>query len=323
MDYDIEDNPSAAQLEGFLFVALYLLVAVALASLLWRGDDRSPADGAAVREIPICPAGLPEAPAGHIRVQLRLDRELLADFAPGAEERGLLEAWRAYNRQEAASGGARLEPALTRENRALAARMVDYATRHGREAYVRLGVHLADALQAARGTLEEAAWPAGQALPAFVDSHPTDARVSAFLDLAGNLLAHAEQSGLFPSAPLSAEGEIRRHFLLRLVFKVRWLLWIRDHEPIETGLTRFEATRYLLWKARRTGFRQPERMFRILNELGRVDPTGHHAHVFGCQYMKMGLTEVARRFFVAELASHPAFTPARRALEVLGASNDE
>lgn len=323
MDYDIEDNPSAAQLEGFLFVALFLLVAAALATLLWPRGGRERDVDAVAREIPICPRGLPEPPATHIRVQLRLDRELLADFTPGEDERALLEAWRAYNRNEAASGGAQLEPALTRENRALAARMVDYAARHGREAYVRLGVHLADALLASGGAIEAAAWTAGQALPDFVDRHPTDARVPAFLDLAGNLLAHAEESGLFPSAPLSPDAELRRRFMLRLIFKVRWLLWIRDHEPVETGLTRFEATRYLLWKARRTGFRSPERVFALLKELGRVDPTGHHAHVFGCQYMKTGLTEVARRFFIAELASHPAFRPAQRALEVLGGSNGE
>jgi len=311
---NVEPNPSAGPLLAFALIAITVVGAVALVRD-WPGAERGPApDPAARTEGPVCPRE-PLAPSlSMVAAQRERDRALVqAGDAPAGAE-ALLEAWRAYNREEAAGLPA---AELATRNAALAARMADFAQREGFDAYRRVGWAAIDALEALLVALGERARGEALDLPAFAARHPADPQVIALADHAGDLLAHAQDSALLEARPDDPVAEGRRRFWVRLLAKARWLLWVRDLRPVEAGLSRFEAAQLTIWRAERRRDQRPEAALGTVAELRRLHPDGRWAWQYGCRYLAWGRADLARRLFLAELALHPDHGPSRAALELV------
>ncbi len=309
---DVETNPCARELVAFLLTALFALAVGAL--VLW-GDAGSGADEAAVfEEVSACPPEPFPLRLAAAAEQVARDREALATAPDDAEARALISLWKASNRAEAAAGAG---GSLAAQAPELASRMAAYVAAAGWEPWRRLGLVQVEQFVAVLARLEARAADEGLDLPRFARRHPVDPDVVAFTELAGDLLSFASGPELFSVEDDDATDQARRHFLLRVLVKVRWLLWARDVRPIETGLSRFEYERYLLWRGGRHVLARPAETLRQVDELRRLSPRGHWAWGYGCKALAAGRPDLARSLFLAELAVHGDHAPSRRAVALI------
>lgn len=309
---DVETNPCARELVAFLLVALF---ALAIGSLvLWGRGAAGSGDEAAEVRLGVCPADPFPLRLDLAARQESRDRLQSAAAPSDAEALALIDAWKAANRQEAAAGDG---GTLAARNTELAGQMAAYVARAGFEAWRLLGVAQVEQLLALVTRLEQRGAAEGLDLPRFALRHPADADVIAFQERAGDLLSYAAGSDLFARDPDDAAGEARRRFLLRVLAKVRWLLWVRDVRPIETGLSRFEYQRYLLWRGARQVLARPDETLRQIDLLRRLAPDAHWAWGFGCRALADGRPQLARALFLAELAVHGDHAPSRNAVNLI------
>jgi hypothetical protein len=312
----VEENPSARELVVFLLVVLFVLAFAALAVGARAAPPFDPLDdaSAAAVEVGACPSDPFPLSLQQVAEQQARDAAEAARAPSDEPARALLETWRAANRAEAAAGD---RESLSGRDAEVTARMAAFVETAGYDAWRRLGLVQVDALLQVVVRLEARGAVEGLDLPRYVARHPADADVVAFSELAGGLLSHAADTELFARDPDDATAEARRLFLLRVLVKVRWLMWLADLRPVETGLTRLEYQRFLLWKGRRIATDRPDEVMRRVDELRRLAPGAHWAWGFGCRALAAGRPELARTLFLAELAVHGDHAPSRAGLALI------
>jgi|GEM_PF-2652900 len=309
---DVETNPCARELVAFLVTALFALAIGAL--VLWGRGPAAEGDEGARLDAAVCPADPFPLRLDQVARQEARDAAEAAGAPSDAVARTLVDAWKAANRLEAAAGDG---GSLAARNTELAGQMAAYVADAGFEPWRLLGLVQVEALLAVVARLEARGADEGLDLPRFALRHPADPDVISFQEQAGDLLSYAAGSDLFAQDPDDTAGEARRRFLLRVLVKVRWLLWVRDVRPMETGLSRFEYQRFLLWRGARQALARPDETMRLIDELRRLSPDAHWAWGFGCRALAGGRPQLARALFLAELAVHGDHGPSRNAIALI------
>lgn len=335
-DDELEINPSHGELRAFLMIALFFLVLVALWTSSRSGGDLAgagpgvdleipvPSFGAEASEAPFCPED-PLAPSlSLVAAQAQRDRGLVSRHGASLESPealSVLEDWHDYNRAEAAAPSGK---ETQRRNRTLATKLAAFLETAGWDAYQALGLTALTAFDAALRDLEEKAAAEDLSVTDWCNHHVTAPETLAFYAVAGDLLRHGgagNEKGLFTPIRMAPVREARRRFMLRVLFKARWFLWVQDRRPSDSGLSRFEYAQFLVWKTKRRGERRTDKLFGLVEELRSLSPERAWAHGVGCLLLQAGMPGEARRFFLSELALRPAHKGAARAMALIDGQN--